>query len=177
LAGILKICGWITKLNEIVATKIAIWLIYPLIAIISFDVIMRYVFIKPTVWAFDFSWILYGLLVLLGGGWVYGIDGHVRADVFYNHFPLKFKNIVMIICHLVLFFPAFGGMFYACLLMTVNAYTRHETTASTIMHLPTWPVKAIMTFAIGLLLLQGLAKVLEMITELIRDFRKGEVIK
>lgn len=164
-----KYSAFITKVNEYLTKYFTIWLIYPLILTITFEVISRYFFNKPTVWAFDISWMLYGALVFLGAGYVLAVNGHVRADIFYNMMPKKVQHIVMICCYIVFFFPAMGGLVYASFSQALRAFLVNETSASTIMHLPLWPIRTVMLIAVTLLVLQGLGNVCQEIVGLVEE--------
>ncbi|MBM3565789.1 MAG: TRAP transporter small permease subunit, partial [Alphaproteobacteria bacterium] len=59
------------------------WLIVLLTLAVSYEVLVRYVFNAPTVWAFDISYITYGSMFLMGGAYTLVRNGHVRADMLY----------------------------------------------------------------------------------------------
>ena len=46
----------------------------------------RYAFGRPTSWAFDASYILYGALFIMAGAYALSRNGHVRGDFLYRNF-------------------------------------------------------------------------------------------
>jgi TRAP-type C4-dicarboxylate transport system permease small subunit len=64
---------------------------------ISYEVIMRYFFIKPTGWVMDFSGYMQYACVLLGSAWVLKIGSHTRIDVLLNKFPARIQTILNLI--------------------------------------------------------------------------------
>ena len=64
--------------------KTAGWCILILTFTTSYEVFMRYLFLAPTEWAFDASYILYGTLFMLAGAYTLSRNGHVRGDFIYR---------------------------------------------------------------------------------------------
>ena len=90
--------------------KLVGWLIIPLILGLTYEVIARYVFNAPTVWAFDVSYMLNGSLGMLGAAYTLYKKGHIRTDVFYEGWSPRKKGWVDAISYLFLFFP--GILFF-----------------------------------------------------------------
>ena len=49
--------------------NIVCWILVPLILAMTYEVIMRKLFLAPTIWAYDMSRFLYGALFMLGAGY------------------------------------------------------------------------------------------------------------
>jgi len=47
--------------------KIVAFLVYPVMLVLVYEVVMRYAFNKPTIWAHETSCMLYGAHFVLGG--------------------------------------------------------------------------------------------------------------
>ena len=84
------------------------WLIVPLIGAMVYEVVARYFFRAPTVWAQDLSYMLYGALFMLGGAYTLRWGGHIRTDFLYDRFGVRGQALVDAIAYLFFFFPAFG---------------------------------------------------------------------
>ena len=54
-----------------------------MVASLVYEVIARYVFDAPTVWAYDMTFMLYGTFFMLGSAWTLQRGGHIRTDTFY----------------------------------------------------------------------------------------------
>ena len=59
------------------------WLCVALVAILSFEVVMRYVFDSPTNWAHLSSMMVGGAIICLGLGYTHLHKSHIRIDVLY----------------------------------------------------------------------------------------------
>ncbi len=57
------------------------------VAAIFCEVFLRYLFNRPTVWAFDLSWWLAGTTYLLAGLYVMQQRAHIRITLLYDMFP------------------------------------------------------------------------------------------
>jgi TRAP-type C4-dicarboxylate transport system permease small subunit len=68
---------------------------------ISYEVLMRYCFARPTTWVIDFSGYAQYVSVLLGMAWVLKIDSHTRMDIVLNKLSPKTQNILNVITSLV----------------------------------------------------------------------------
>ncbi len=82
------------------------WLILVLTLGISYEVFVRYVLRAPTTWAFDFSYITYGALFLMAGGYTLVRNQHVRADVLYRFWRPRTQAMMDLLLYFLFFFPA-----------------------------------------------------------------------
>ena len=94
------------------------WCVFVLTAAVMYEVIMRYFFNAPTLWAFDFTIQMYGALIMMGGASAISTKSHVRADMYYNKLPEKGQGILDLILYLVFYVPGvfaltYAGYFYA----------------------------------------------------------------
>ncbi len=84
--------------------RIAAWLVIPLIAVMTWEILVRKV-AQPTFWAFDLSYMLYGALFMLGAAYTLYRGSHIRTDFLYQTWPVKVQASVDAFCYLFLFFP------------------------------------------------------------------------
>jgi TRAP-type mannitol/chloroaromatic compound transport system permease small subunit len=80
----------IKKVN-IVAGNIASWFNILLVVLVGFDVLFRYLLNTTSVWVMELEWHFFALIFLLGGGFAFQKNQHVRVDVFYEKFSAKEK--------------------------------------------------------------------------------------
>ncbi len=71
----------VSNINELVG-KIAAFLMAPLVLITVYEVIMRYLVKRPTIWAWDLNIQVFAGIAMLGGGYTLLQKGHVVVDVF-----------------------------------------------------------------------------------------------
>src|SRR4029453_15089765 len=60
--------------------RVVMWLTVPLMCVIVYEVLARYIFTAPTRWAYDISRMLYGAMFVLGAAYALSKGGHIRAD-------------------------------------------------------------------------------------------------
>lgn len=74
---------WIESLNEWLG-RCAGLLVLALVALVCYDVTMRYLFQAGSVALQELEWHLFALIFLLGAGYTLKHDEHVRVDIFYQ---------------------------------------------------------------------------------------------
>lgn len=65
--------------------------------IVAYEVVARYVFDAPTIWAYDLSLFLFGYIAALGGAYAQQKRSHINVDILYLSVSPKVKNIFNII--------------------------------------------------------------------------------
>jgi len=75
-------------------------LLMPILAfIVAFEVVARYVFDAPTIWAYDLSLFLFGYIAALGGAYAQQKKSHINVDILYLSVSPKVKNIFNLISY------------------------------------------------------------------------------
>src|SRR5574338_263607 len=91
--GLIGFVGRIDRFTDRTGTWIA-WLNLPLVLVVSYEVIMRYVFNAPTIWVFDTAYMLYGTIFMLGAAYALHKGAHIRTDFFYERWSVRTKGMV-----------------------------------------------------------------------------------
>jgi TRAP-type mannitol/chloroaromatic compound transport system permease small subunit len=94
----------IDRLNEQVG-KMVSYLVVPLTLIIVFEVIMRYAFDAPTLWAWDVNMYLGGLMTVLGAGYAHLYKSHVSVEFLLEKWPPSRKVLLDLILSPLIIFP------------------------------------------------------------------------
>ena len=152
----------INGLNEKVGYYTS-FLVIPLVLVVAYEVIMRYAFNAPTVWVFEATTLLYGTHFMLGIAYTYKQNGHVAIDVFEARLPERPRTLLRLIVSLILFLPTIGLLSVWSVIYASDSWGNWER-ASTSWAPPLYPFKTLMAIGFILLLLQGVAKI-------IQDFR------
>jgi TRAP-type mannitol/chloroaromatic compound transport system permease small subunit len=76
----------------------------PLTLIAVFEVGMRYLFNRPTIWAWDVNLQLFSFIVVFGAGNTLFQGGHVIMDIFINRFSKKTRLKINLAVYVVFFF-------------------------------------------------------------------------
>ena len=88
------------------------WSIMILTLSVSYEVFVRYVLNAPTVWAFDMMVQMYGALFLMAGPYALAQDAHVRGDVLYRLFSVRWQARLDFVLYLLFFFPGMLALFW-----------------------------------------------------------------
>ena len=99
-----KVLFAIDTLNEYVG-RVFRWSIILLCTVMMFEVITRYVFHSPTIWAFEVSTGLYATTFMMCGAYALLYKAHVAIDIIYEVLPLKGRATLDIISNIVFFYP------------------------------------------------------------------------
>lgn len=154
----------IDRLNDWVGRRIC-WLVVAIFALLLVEVIRRYVFNSPSVWANELTQMLFGAFVILSGGYVLRWDGHVSVDIVQAHLPKKARAVVDIVTS-SLFFLFTGVLLYYGGSMAWDSLIGWEHSESA-WNPPLYPIKLAIPLGALLLILQGLAKLVRDILTLV----------
>ena len=136
--------------------KLVSFLLLPLIAFIVYDVLMRYVFNRPTDWAHELSYLMFGTIWIMGGAYALVKGSHVKMEVIYNRLPLRRRAIIDLITA-PLFFVFIGILLWKGWDLAWSSVLRLEHSNS-FWSPPIYPVKMMIPLGAFLLLLQGVVR-------------------
>jgi len=147
----------IDKINYWVGEVLS-YLLFVMFALILLEVLLRYVFNSPTVWANELTQYLFGAYAVLSGGYILLSGGHVNVDIIYSHLSPRTKAGLDIFTSL-LFFLFCGMLFYygGSLAMESLSIWEHSESA---WNPPLYPVKMMIPIGSLLVLLQGVNKLI-----------------
>ena len=92
---------YIDVTNNKIGQTVAFVLI-PMALITIYEVVSRYVFNSPPLWAWDVNLQLFGIVILLGAGYTLLKDRHVKVEAVLMYLPNRARLIIEIIGMLVL---------------------------------------------------------------------------
>ncbi|MFP3981095.1 MAG: TRAP transporter small permease subunit [Desulfobacterales bacterium] len=147
----------INAVNEWVGDKLAYFL-FGFFLLILFQVVLRYLFNAPTVWAGELSQMLFGAYAVLTGGYILRTGGHVNVDIIYSKLPEKPRAAIDILTSVLFFIFLLVILIYGGS-MAMDSVGRLETSGSA-WDPPVYPLRLTMPLAAVLLLLQGVAKLI-----------------
>ena len=120
-----------------------------LTAAMVYEVLARYVFGAPTVWAFDIAYMANGAVFLLGIAYVLREDAHIRIDVLRNRLPARFNHAVQGGLYLLILAPFFGMLSWIAASHTLRAWRSGEVETVSPWAPLVWPFY--LCIAVGLL--------------------------
>lgn len=131
----------------------------PLIMVITlimmFEIIMRYAFNKPTLWAHETVTMLFGGFLMLGGGYCMRYRSHVNMDIVLLKLPMRNRKILEVIGY-SLFYIFCIVLLWQGGTMAIKSLMLNEHTTS-VWGPPWYPVKLTIPAGAFLILLQGTA--------------------
>ncbi len=136
------------------------WCILILTLSVSYEVFMRYVLNSPTVWAFDMMVQMYGALFLMAGPYALAQDTHVRGDVLYRLFSVRWQARLDFLLYLIFFFPGILALFWYGWEIASDSWRYQEVSWNSPARIQIYFFKTLIPLAGGLLLLQGFAELL-----------------
>jgi TRAP-type mannitol/chloroaromatic compound transport system permease small subunit len=135
------------------------WSILLLTVAVSYEVFSRYVLGAPTDWAFDASYILYGVLFIMAGAYALSRNAHVRGDFLYRAWSHRRQAGIDLVLYLLFFFPAIIAFIYSGYGFAAQSWFTHEHSAYSPSGPPMYHYKTIIPVTGVLLLLQGTVEV------------------
>ncbi len=138
--------------------SVVCWILMPLIFAMTYEVIMRKLFLAPTIWAYDISRFLYGALFMLGAGYALSKGVHIRADFLYRNFKVKNQGLIDFVLYILFYFPGLIVFLYMTTGFLQESIMRGERGMDTTWMPYMWPIKSCLWFGIVFLLIQGISE-------------------
>jgi TRAP-type mannitol/chloroaromatic compound transport system permease small subunit len=135
------------------------WCILILTLSVSYEVFVRYVLNSPTVWAFDMMVQMYGALFLMAGAYTLAQDAHVRGDVLYRLFPVRWQARVDLLLYLLFFFPGMFALFWYGWEIASDSWRYKEVSWNSPARIQIYFFKTLIPVAGALLMIQGVAEI------------------
>jgi TRAP-type mannitol/chloroaromatic compound transport system permease small subunit len=84
------------------------YLLLILALIVGYEIVMRYVFNRPTIWVNELSVMLFGSFMILAGAFTARYNGHVGMDIVYALLSARARAVLDVISFFLLFVPLLG---------------------------------------------------------------------
>lgn len=155
------------------------WMILPLVGGLTYEVVARYGFNAPTIWAFDLSYMLYGGHFMLGAGYALLRGGHIRTDMLYERYSDRKKGWVDASAYVLFFFPGMLFYFFSSVDEAWHSWVIRELSEQTAWRPPLYPFKAVVPLTAVLLMIQGVSELLKSVYAIRtgRLYQKKEVVE
>lgn len=146
--------------------KAGSWAILILTIAMAYEVAMRYLFRAPTTWAFDMSYILYGVLFMLAGPYALARNAHVRGDFLYRQWPVRRQAALDLVLYFLFFFPGILALCYAGYGFASFSWLINEHSSNSPNGPPLYHFKSLIPVVGGMMVLQGVAEVIRCVQAL-----------
>ncbi len=88
--------GWMDRIS-LAISRLCMAVVAILVAVMFYEVVVRYVFEKPTLWANELSLWMAGFVFLLSGLYAMQQRSHIRIYIIYDMFPRSVQRICDVI--------------------------------------------------------------------------------
>ncbi|MEM7742938.1 MAG: TRAP transporter small permease subunit [Pseudomonadota bacterium] len=143
--------------------RIASFLIIGLIVTMVYEVVARYFFASPTIWASDMTYMLYGSMFMLGAAYTLRHRGHIRTDFLYGNFPVRVQGAIDTVAYLLLFLPAITFFLWYGWQSFYSSWQLGERAITSPWAPVIYPFRAVLPITAVLLILQGVSESLKSI--------------
>ncbi len=145
------------------AGAVAACLVILLIVLMMYDVIARYAFGSPTLWAFDTNTYLMGASFILSVGYALSTDSHVRVDLLHSPRWPWLKTWVDLIGFTVFLLPIAAWITAGLWQYFLDAYASGEVSGSSAWNPVIWPFRLILFLGFLSFTVQIVAEILKRI--------------
>ena len=135
-------------------SRLACYLVFVMALIIVIEVLRRYLFNQPTIWAWNLNRQIFGVFILVAGSYTMSKNEHIRIDMLSEHFPAKVKMIARLI-EAVCLISFLGILVWQGSWMGWNSFMMGEK-ATGAFRIPLYPFKLLIPILVFLFLIQGI---------------------
>jgi len=158
----------IDTINEYTG-RVSRWLCVALVAILSFEVLMRYVFDSPTNWAHLTSMMVGGAIICLGLGYTHLHKSHIRIDVLYAKLSPRKQALIDVVLAVALLFPLLYAFTSTSFDWMVKSWATNEIRTESFWYPPAGPFRTAVFVGWVLFSLQCIAQFARDLYYLIRS--------
>lgn len=163
-----RFVGWIESWNERMG-RFTGWLMFILVLLVTLDVLFRWLFNTGYVAVQELEWWLFSIIFLLGAGYTFLHDGHVRVDIVYSRLSKKWQHIIDLGGAFIFLFPMCTLVIWSSHKFIVASWGFKEGTADP-GGLPAYYIlKAMIPLGFFFLALQGVAEVIKILKKMKED--------
>ncbi len=141
----------------------------PLILTTTYEVLARYVFEAPTIWAYEVGYMLTGTHFLLGMAYTLQQGQFIRIDIFSQNMSTKTRALIDLCAYSVIF-PLMIWLTYGLTSYLISGIIKNERSGQSAMNMAVWPFRIVFLIAFALLALQVYA-------EFMKSLQKYKVAK
>lgn len=161
MSFLLKISRLIDGINDLIG-KLAMWLILAATLISAGNAIIRKIFGTSSNAWLEIQWYLFAAVFMLGGGYAFLRNAHVRIDFISTKFSQRTRNWIDVIGIIVFLFPL-------CIMMVMEGWPVFERAwtsgemSSNAGGLVRWPVYLLIPAGFIILMAQGVSELIKRI--------------
>jgi TRAP-type mannitol/chloroaromatic compound transport system permease small subunit len=136
---------------------IAALTLVPLILTTTYEVLARYIFDAPTIWAYEVGYMLTGTHFLLGMAYTLQQGQFIRIDIFSQDMSVKTRAFIDLCAYSVIF-PLMMWLMYGLTAYLISGFIKNERSGQSAMNMAVWPFRVVFLIAFTMLALQVYAE-------------------
>jgi TRAP-type C4-dicarboxylate transport system permease small subunit len=164
-----KIIDLVRELSRRIGTVSAL-LILPLIAVVVYSVIMRYIFNSPPQWSFEIALFLFGINITMGGIYCQLKQKHIEVDILKRLVGPKGQATIRIASLFSAVFVCMVILWYGAPWAISSTKILERSIHQTAFNPPIWWFKWFVPVSAGLM---GLQALVDLVEELMQIFKNG----
>jgi TRAP-type mannitol/chloroaromatic compound transport system permease small subunit len=149
---VIRAIDWVNEQTGRLVSFLAAFMMF----IVVYEVVARYIFNRPTIWAMEVNQYLLCGYTALAGGYALLYGSHVNVDILQQRFGVRTRAFLDILTSF-LFFGFIFVLIWKTGAMAWEAWVYDEHSVS-LLAVPLFPVKVVIPLGGLLILFQGLAK-------------------
>ena len=150
-----KILSAIDRVSRFIGKTVS-YIMFLVVAIVCYEVLMRYIFHRPTLWASEAMIFCCGFVYVLGSAWTLLDDRHVKIDILSEKLSPRGKRLMNVITF------SFFALYMLMMLREGGRFAWESIelaeTSGSPWDPPVYPLKIAFVVGILLLILQGTSK-------------------
>lgn len=162
-----RAAGVIDRLNTVIG-RATIWLLLASVLVSAGNALARKFLAVGSNAFLELQWYLVGTMIVLGAAWVLREDAHVRIEILSAKFPLRVRQCIELLGHLLMLLPFAAAMMVLSWPFFVRSWEQNEGSLS-YGGLLVWPMRGIIVLGFLLLLLQAISQIHHALRALFRD--------
>lgn len=167
-----KTVAFLETINRVIGSLVC-WCALLMVLLQFVIVLLRYVFGISYVFLNEGVLYLHASLFMLGAGYTFLVDGHVRVDIFYAQRSARGKALTDILGHLLFLFPSMAMLAYVSWPTVLSSWRILEGPVSVGGIPASFYLKSLISAFCVLLVIQGIAKIISDIIFLRTGIRIG----
>ncbi len=151
--------AWIDRISE-TAGKLAAWLFFVIAVMITWEVVSRYLFLAPTIWAEEMSQFFQIWATYLAAAYVLKHRQLITIDAVVLLMPWRVRWCMNLIALLVIVIFCTVAIYYGIEILLESIRVGRAT--STMLSVPKWMTESAIPVGFSILLLQAFAEILRL---------------
>jgi len=140
------------------------WVLLAMTVIVFYDVVMRYIFNSPTIWALEMSEYMLVFLAFIGAAEMQRQKANIKMDYLYVKFPPGMRRSVDLFTSLLMLLFSFL-LLRASFKLTLTAY-KYGSASNSLLETPLYIPYSIVFIGMFLLLLQSIVDIVESVRQI-----------